>query len=306
MNTQEILSQNWTKTKKAKALYDLGYTRRQVADLICNGNYGFAYNIWKKWNETHEPTSVAQVLEYLTDFAFNRKFGVEMEFYNVTQTSLKSKMNESGLEYRFEGYNHTTRAHWKFVTDSSISGTNGRELVSPPLQGDNGLQQLRKACKALRLSKAKINQSCGLHVHIDANDYTLENFKLLILNWLKLENEIDKIMPNSRRESNNRFCKTNNKPNIKQKIRNAQSLNQISNIFGTRYVKMNLESYQRHGTIEFRHHSGSCNYTKIKNWILICSRLVEASKQGIKVENINQILNDDLQEYFEERQLDFV
>ncbi len=51
MTLEQILQSSFTKTKKAYLLFDLGYTRSQVAELITNGNYGFAHNIWKKWND---------------------------------------------------------------------------------------------------------------------------------------------------------------------------------------------------------------------------------------------------------------
>ncbi|MDO5509556.1 MAG: amidoligase family protein, partial [Weeksellaceae bacterium] len=104
---------------------------------------------------------------------------------------------------------------------------------------------------------------------------------------------------------NNRYCQSNNLADIQTMIDQASTIQQLIRAFGTRYLKLNLSSYQRHGTVEFRHHSGTVNYTKIKNWILICARLVEASKQGIIIHDTKQFLNENLQEYFEERQLDF-
>ncbi len=87
MTQQEILNSNWTKTKKAEALFDLGFTRLQVADLICNGNRGFSYNIWKKWNERRtEQVRTPEVINF--DFEFNRKFGVEIEFFGTTNSTL--------------------------------------------------------------------------------------------------------------------------------------------------------------------------------------------------------------------------
>lgn len=50
MNEQvtNILNQNITKTAKIQQLLLLGLTRRQVADLVTNGNYGFVQNVYKK------------------------------------------------------------------------------------------------------------------------------------------------------------------------------------------------------------------------------------------------------------------
>lgn len=307
MTPQEILNSTLSKTKKAEALFDLGFTRLQVADLVCNGNRGFSYNIWKKWNilRTEQPLSF-QPINF--EFYFNRKFGVEIEFFGVEERILKQNFQQSGLNFRTESYNHTTRPHWKFVTDSSIRGNIGRELVSPVLQGNEGLIDFRKACKALRISNAQVNKSCGVHIHLDANDYSIENFITLIKNQYLIENQIDKIMPESRRQNQNTYCKgfqQFSKRELFEKLDRMNTVQEISNYFASRYFKLNLQSFQRHGTVEFRQHGASTNFLKIKNWIFICARLVEFSKQNILLTDINQILDENLQEFFEDRELDF-
>lgn len=305
MTQQEILNSTLTKTKKAEALFELGFTRLQVADLVCNGNRGFSYNIWKKWNERRSENN--QTISPINfEFEFNRKFGVEIEFFGAQDQTLKQNFVNSGLEIRIESYNHTTRPHWKFVSDSSILGLNAKELVSPVLQGKSGLTEFRKACKALRISNAKVNKTCGVHVHLDANDYSVENFKTLLKNQYIIEAQIDKMMPSSRRGNANRYCqgfRRNSKTTFFQKIDNCQTVRELSNIFRTRYFKLNLQSFQRHGTVEFRQHGASTNFLKIKNWILICARLVEFSKQNILLTDLNQILDENLQEYIEDREL---
>lgn len=305
MTQQEILNSNWTKTKKAEALFDLGFTRLQVADLICNGNRGFSYNIWKKWNQRRTVT-IQPVTPINFEFEFTRKFGVEIEFFGPHSTTLTQHFRTAGLDVRTEGYNHTTRPHWKFVSDGSVTGVNAKELVSPVLQGKSGLADFRKACKALRISNAQVNTTCGVHVHLDANDYSIENFRTLLKNQYLIENQIDKMMPKSRRANANRYCqgfRSNAQTTFFQKIDNCQTILQLANLFATRYFKLNLQSFQRHGTVEFRQHGASTNFLKIKNWILICARLVEFSKQNILLTDLNQILDENLQEYIEDREL---
>lgn len=307
MSVLEILRLNTTKRKKAETLYSLGYTRRQVSDILCNGNYGYAHNLWKQWNESQSTVEVDTVFE----FAFNRNFGVEVEFYGSEKTKLTRNLRNCGVNFNFEGYNHITRNHWKFTTDSSINGNNAREMVSPVLKGNEGLKSLRRACKALRLSSAKVNKSCGIHIHLDVNDFTVENMKSLVKNWYLLENKFDKIMPVSRRDNNNRYCKSissiASQRVLFSRLDNCSTINEIIALFDTRYLKLNLKSYLRYGTVEFRHHSGTTMFSKIKNWVLICARLVEFSKQNnVLVSNINQLLDENLQEYVEERELDFI
>ena len=145
MTVEQILNQNSTKKEKAFAFYSLGYTRQQVADLLCNGNYGYAHNMWKKWNEIQSTMPLDNVFEFL----FNRRFGVEIEFFGAAQSTLERNLRAEGIRYEFERYNHETRNHWKFTTDSSIRGDYPFEMVSPILQGCEGLQSLKKATTAL-------------------------------------------------------------------------------------------------------------------------------------------------------------
>ena len=49
MTTEQIVSSGLNKTEKAKKLFELGLTRKEVSQLVLNGNYGFAQNIYAKW-----------------------------------------------------------------------------------------------------------------------------------------------------------------------------------------------------------------------------------------------------------------
>jgi hypothetical protein len=304
MTTQEILTSNLTKTAKAYRLFDLGFTRRQVADMLMAGNVGFAYNVWKKWNasQTHNITSLP------FEFTFGRTFGIELEVYGASRDRILSEMRRLGIQVEGETYNHNTRNHWKIVTDASITGGNGNEIVSPVLSGIEGIEQVKKVCLALNRAGAKVNTSCGFH--FGANDLSMENFKNLFVSYIEIEIKMDEIMPQSRRGNNNTYCKSltsiaSSKAAAITKIKNATTINQMSTAFsGSRYFKLNIQSFQRHGTVEFRQHSGTTQFSKVKNWILICARLIEYAKQYGVTNNLNHFLNESLQDYMGDRAAD--
>ena len=51
-----------------------------------------------------------------------------------------------------------------------------------------------------------------------------------------------------------------------------------------RFCKLNLSAYFRHGTVEFRHHGGTLNATKIEAWLrMVDSMLKEAIEQRVFV-----------------------
>jgi hypothetical protein len=307
MNYQEIINSNKNKTNKAKALFELGYTRRQVADLVLGGNYGFAQNIYVKWVASTAQVMATGCSETSSPFAFlfNRTYGIEIEAFGIQRTVLGAALNAAGINCTVEQYNHTTRATWKLVTDSSINGQNGFELVSPVLSGAEGLAQLKKVCEVLKRLNAKINKSCGLHVHIGCGDLSLTQVKNLIFNYATLEQHIDAAMPESRRS--NSYCKSIS-PIIETKkaaINRASETNVlVSTVCPQRYYKVNLQSLTRQQTIEFRQHSGSIEFDKISNWVLFCSRLVGISEIK-RVNSFEEFCDTDLLTYLAARKQKF-
>ena len=268
MTPQEILSTQNTKTWKIQQLLSLGLTRRQIADLM-NVGYGFVQNVYA----AQRGASTTPTFSFIP---FNRRFGIEFEAYNVTKSKLLSALRVEGIEAYDESYNHANRAYWKIVSDSSIEGRNAFEVVSPVLQGLAGLEQVEKVCKALKACNAYINKSCGTHIHFDATEFGLNQWKNILLNYAHYEDIIDSFMPASRRANANYYCKS--LKGYERKIKEATTLSKMVDAFSSRYFKINLQAFSRHNTIEFRQHSGTIEFEKISNWITFLHNLVEFSK----------------------------
>jgi hypothetical protein len=271
---ESILAQDTTKTGKIQQLILIGLTRTQIAALVTNGNYGFVQNVYAKMKRDG-------LLNAETQRAFNRRFGVEFEAYNVNMHTLADALNAAGIACEVESYNHAPQNYWKIVTDSSLSGNNTFELVSPILQGNAGLEQLKTVCRVLGECGAKVNKSCGTHVHFDAAGFDIEMWKRLYINYFKLENIIDGFMPPSRRE--NTYCRgLRNIANFEARIGHAANIDEIATVFhNDRYYKINPVSYARHKTCEFRQHGGTVEYEKISNWILFLNNLIGFSKNSL-------------------------
>ena len=252
----------------------------------------------------------------------NRKFGIEIEAYNVPMAKVAAELNAVGILCAVEGYNHQTRNHWKIVSDCSINGVQAFELVSPILQGENGLMQVAIVGDTLERIGAKVNTSCGLHVHVDGRDLTVNSLSRICKMWLKYESCFDSIVPKSRR--NNRFA-----AGIRSKFASLeagfaklatatsiQGLTRIMNSDGysgsSRYHKLNLESMVRHGTVEFRQHSGTVNGLKMVNWVKLVGGFVEtavnaksikAAGEG-KFENLLEVTPDaTVRKFYRERRV---
>jgi len=284
---RNILEQSTTKTSKIQQLLLLGLTRREIADLVTRGNCGFVYNVYKKMLErgTFVSCQAGQVSVPVLDYSFTRRFGVEIEAYNCTQEKLLHELREAGIRVAIEGYTHRTTEHWKLVTDSSLSGNDTFELVSPILAGEAGLKELETVCWVLDLCDVKVNDSCGFHVHMDAANFNMETWKNLALTYKHLEPVIDSFMPGSRR--NNQYCQSLHGISDTA-IREASTITDLQCVFNNRrYYKLNLEAYSRHRTVEFRQHSGTTNYTKMEKWIRFLNGLVTFASAASLPERTN-------------------
>lgn len=288
---QNILNENGTKTEKIKKLLALGLTRRAVADLVTNGNYGFVQNVYTRMLRDMNTTTAQVATTVIPDlnYTFNRNFGIEIEAYNCSKQKLAQELTAAGIKVKVEDYNHIdSQERWKITSDGSLTGNQSFELVSPILHGEEGLKDLEKVCWVLELCDVKVNNSCGLHIHMDAAGFTLQTWKNLALSYKRLEKVIDAFMPSSRR--NNRFCQ--GFANITEtQIKSAGTITDLRRAFGNdRYRKVNLEAYARHRTVEFRQHGGTTNFTKMSAWVYFLAKLITFAENG-EVQNRTTLQN---------------
>ncbi|MZP28701.1 hypothetical protein GTO91_03075 [Heliobacterium undosum] len=232
----------------------------------------------------------------------NRTFGVEIEFFGVRYDRVIEALTAEGIDVKHESYNHTTRRHWKLVYDSSVNKTGtgnsegGHELVSPILKGKEGLAELGRVLAILTAIGAKVDKTCGFHVHHGANDLNLDGFKNLFAMYYKFEKWIDMLVPPSRRGNFNRYCKSIEQTQIDQ-MAAATTMNQLGGIFQSRYIKLNFQSFWVHGTIEFRQHGGTLEPNKGIQWVTFTQAMVErAMEQKIRVTHDRDAVDLDKQE----------
>ena len=219
----------------------------------------------------------------------NRKFGIEIEFVGACKYEVAEAINAAGVECQVEYYNHITQPHWKIVTDSSLDSIRGHaaELVSPILQGSNGVAELKNVIDALNsVDGVTVNRSCGLHVHLNCSDLTVSEIQSIYERYANYEEQIDLCMPRSRRGSMH-WCKTLKDEGKVAKVKRARYKESIADSFG-RYYKVNLTQIARRGAIEFRQHSGTTCFTKISNWLAFLMQFVESSCDLSQAQNFKK------------------
>jgi len=226
-----------------------------------------------------------------------RTFGVEMELVITggngnagTRQALCTYLAANGIIAAVEGYNHTTRNHWKLTTDCTIR-TDGRgegcEIVSPILRGEAGFLELKKVCELINNYGVWSNSSCATHVHIQADDLSLKQHKNIAKAMLKYEWVIDRFVSPSRRGRSSRWAASNSlhfgrtladRESNYSLIESCQSLPQLARLLNphnngagnsSRYHVWNYTHIQTRGTLENRQHQATQDYDKISRWLLL-------------------------------------
>lgn len=179
------------------------------------------------------------------------------------------------------------------ATDGSVTANDGRaygfELQTPRLSGKRGEELIQRICSAAKTVEAHVNESCGMHIHIDGKGLIPQNRKeypaSLIQLWkayLVFEDVLMSLVPYSRR--NNDFCRRlteafqvneldtiENMVDVEKMWYKARTTHDIRNAKGqhysaTRYFGVNFHCLLNDGHFEIRFHPGTLNAKKILEW----------------------------------------
>lgn len=218
-------------------------------------------------------------------FSSNRRFSVELEVaYDVNKDP---RYNEDEFEneesFLFDKaqdalQNYFFEHKWDITEDSSIKPF-GVEVIpnkSHQLRGEEGLKETLEIVNSLKEEGFFTNDSCGLHVHVDASDLKPEHIMYIFDVYKLFEKYIDLLVAQQRRENKSEYSKTlkDIEPSYERTITNINFFrNYVKNL--DRYFKLNVTSFGKHGTIEFRQHQGTMNSSEIRKWVTFCVNFVD-------------------------------
>jgi hypothetical protein len=229
----------------------------------------------------------------------NRYLGVEMETRTRTTegTALSERMLRRAVSRAAtspmgdgSGWFRSDGRTWDVKTDSSC----GWEIASPKLMLDDAGHnaELRGVCSNLAALNPVVDQACGLHVHVDCSDFNWRDLQRLLALWTRYEPFFFELMPRSRRRCNYaeplfRNCWSSEADRYRHGGRvldaclattemnfnsHAQGLNRTN--------ALNVTGWWRHLRVEFRLHSGTVNYDKVRAWAMLCLAMVQRVKEG--------------------------
>lgn len=230
-------------------------------------------------------------------------FGIEMEMTGITRSWAASLMARFfRTESRHEGGAYDTYIardeqgrKWKAMNDSSLipqKKVNGNitdassfyrtEVVSPILSYED-IPKLQELVRTLRKAGAFANKSCGIHIHVGAERFTVKTLRNLVNIMASKEDMIYRALQiNPSRES--RYCRKANTTFLKELNREKpDTLDGIADLWyqeapygrthhynSTRYHGLNLHATFTKGTVEFRLFNGTLHAGEIKAYIQFC------------------------------------
>ncbi len=238
-------------------------------------------------------------------------FGVEVEMTGITRMQAAEALaayfgttpQYLGTYYDTWGVTDPEGKVWKLMSDGSINperktadgyeslsknsmegGERQVEMVTPKLTYAE-LPKLQECVRRVKKAGAKVNKSCGIHIHVDAANHNRQSLKNLMGIMYSKEDILFKALrvnPDRARD----FCQKVREPMLRQ-ARTLSSdettdLTQLEKIWyegnvrstehynWTRYYALNLHSVFYRGTVEWRCFNSTLHAGKVAAYVNLC------------------------------------
>lgn len=202
---------------------------------------------------------------------------------------------------------------WKLMSDSSIrcqdrgsraAGSQYEvEFVSPICQYED-IETIQELVRKLRAGGAKVNDSCGLHIHIDSSSHTPKTLRNIVNIMASKENMLYKALQvevereHYCQKADTRFLEELNhkRPTTMQAVEemwyNGRG-GRYLHYDDSRYHALNLHSVFSKGTIEFRLFNSTLHAGEVKSYIQLClaishQALIQKGASRIKTQSPNE------------------
>ncbi len=232
----------------------------------------------------------------------DQKFGIEIELTGISRSRAAEVAAQHfgtssyyvGTYYDAYAAKDSQRREWKFMSDASIKAQKKEgksrvgaspeyrtEMVSPICKYED-IVTIQELIRKLREAGAFANQSCGIHVHIDASPFDARTLRNITNIMAAKEDLIYKALQVSVARQH-RWCQP-----VEQRFlddlnsRKPKSMEDVERIWyggrsrrdthydDSRYHCLNLHSVFQKGTVEFRLFNGTVHAGKIKAYIQLC------------------------------------
>lgn len=245
----------------------------------------------------------------------NLTFGIEIETIGRTRNQVAKAIQQivgGRIEHLRDTYDtyqvvDSRGRAWQAKSDASLSASRSQqaEVVSPILTYDD-LAELQEVVRSVRKCGAKVDSSCGIHIHVGSAPFDAK----ALTNLVKMVNKQEKLIEHALNVSTARrarWCRSidsNFIANIeRRRPRNLDAINAAwygrhnsrpTHYDQSRYHGVNLHSVWFRGTIEFRWFDATLHAGKVKAYIqfilalaskALTSRSASAAKRDFNPES---------------------
>lgn len=189
-----------------------------------------------------------------------RPFSVELESYALNERAFNTDLSSKTISQ---------------ATDSSITehGYGTREFRLGPYYGDYGLKLLSDDVSKIRTTGWRADDSCGLHIHIDAqgfNEACIKNICKTFYYYQKVLYSLTNI-----KRSTNQYCA----------FLPSEELPETGRRYG-----FNSTAMSRHGTIEYRFVAGMTNPARVIQWVKLLLAFSEFASKNNEFISFQEII----------------
>jgi hypothetical protein len=204
------------------------------------------------------------------------RFGIEIETVGCSRDRLARAIQTvvGGVCYGSEVRDEHGRT-WKVVPDGSLSGTLNGEIVSPVLIYED-IPTLQEVVRAVRRAGARVDATCGQHIHIDGARFDARSVTNMVKMMYKQERLIEQAL-GIQASRLGHYCRPID-PDFVRRLeeRRPRTLAELREIwYGSahaqpsryhvsRYRGLNLNSFFFRGTIEIRAFEGTLHAGEVK------------------------------------------
>lgn len=249
-----------------------------------------------------------------------QKFGIEIEMTGIRAAAAQviaghfdTSATHVGGGYDTYTVRDNDNRQWKVVSDASIhresrrglssNGAYSVEFVSPICKYED-IETIQELIRKLRTAGAKVNDSCGIHIHVDASPHDVKTLRNIVNIMAAKEDLLYKTLKvNVHREH---YCaKADTRFLDELNAKRPTSMDTLESIWyngrsgrnyhydESRYHGLNLHSVFSKGTIEFRLFNSTLHAGEIKSYIQLCmaishQALVQKSASRIKTQSSNE------------------
>lgn len=232
----------------------------------------------------------------------DQAFGLELEFGGISRKkaawAIKKAIGSTANPNYIGGtYDKFTVAGpdgraWTIMSDASVADQGGQacEFVTPKCTYED-IETVQECIRALRRAGAKVNHTCGLHIHIDGANHNAKSLKNLAFTFRAKQDLIFKAVAPNR--MGNRYCKplTDDLVDNIKKIKTLDNEKMKDAWYGTysdyrstdahyhdsRYHAMNYHSLWYRGTVEFRLFNSTLHAGEVRAYLNLCLAMSAAA-----------------------------